>query len=301
MRNIKTKIITAGTTFALAGLFSVANPTDTFAAEYDSSNWSARSTSEIKSDIENNSDGSKYTFQWGDTLSAIASATDLSVNKLTEINNINNANVIYAGNSIYLSGDNHIVTVDNNKEVKSYDVSDEKVKEVETPKETQEKIQSKESKQSKSKDKAEAAESEVKETKKKETKNTEEKKTETKKQETKAEAKDSSKEKTANESASSEEKSGNWVTVEATAYSTNEPGLSDTTATGINLNENPRVIAVDPSVIPLGSKVYVPGYGTYIAGDTGGAIKGKRIDIHMTSIDDCYAFGRRTMDIQILD
>ncbi|SDQ33948.1 3D (Asp-Asp-Asp) domain-containing protein [Carnobacterium viridans] len=95
--------------------------------------------------------------------------------------------------------------------------------------------------------------------------------------------------------------SGKTVTVEATAYSTNQPELSDTTATGINLNENPNVIAVDPSVIPLGSTVYIPGQGTFIAGDTGSAIKGNRIDVHMTDLNQALAFGRQTMEVQILN
>ena len=53
------------------------------------------------------------------------------------------------------------------------------------------------------------------------------------------------------------------------------------TAMGHDLTANPnmKVIAVDPKVIPLGSKVWVEGYGEAIAGDTGGAIKGNRIDV----------------------
>src|SRR5699024_3216126 len=59
-------------------------------------------------------------------------------------------------------------------------------------------------------------------------------------------------------------------------------GRTGITATGQNLNANPnkKVIGVDPSVIPLGSRVYVEGYGEAIAGDTGGDIKGNRIDLH---------------------
>src|SRR5699024_8502909 len=71
----------------------------------------------------------------------------------------------------------------------------------------------------------------------------------------------------------------NTLTVEATAYSATSMG--GITATGMDLNENPgaKVIAVDPSVIPLGSKVHVEGYGEAVAGDTGGAIKGNKIDL----------------------
>jgi 3D (Asp-Asp-Asp) domain-containing protein len=66
------------------------------------------------------------------------------------------------------------------------------------------------------------------------------------------------------------------ITVNSSAYS-----LSGFTSTGINLRKNPNIklISVDPKVIKLGTKVYVPGYGIAIAGDTGGSIKGNKIDI----------------------
>ncbi|WP_142339218.1 G5 and 3D domain-containing protein [Bacillus sp. AFS055030] len=90
--------------------------------------------------------------------------------------------------------------------------------------------------------------------------------------------------------------------VEATAYSPYDAGMSGITAIGINIRKNPnkKLIAVDPKVIPLGSKVWVEGYGVAIAGDTGGAIKGKRIDILMPTKDDCFDFGRRTVKIRII-
>ena len=56
-------------------------------------------------------------------------------------------------------------------------------------------------------------------------------------------------------------------------------------------NPNTKVIAVDPTVIPLGSKVYVEGYGNAIAEDTGGAIKGNRIDRFIPSEQDAINFG----------
>lgn len=94
---------------------------------------------------------------------------------------------------------------------------------------------------------------------------------------------------------------GRTLTVEATAYSRNEPGLTNFTATGIDLRSNPMVIAVDPSVIPLGTLLDVPGYGIAIAGDTGSAIKGNKIDLHMENLAACHAFGRQTITITILD
>nr|WP_222439442.1 G5 and 3D domain-containing protein [Sporosarcina sp. BP05] len=91
--------------------------------------------------------------------------------------------------------------------------------------------------------------------------------------------------------------------VTATAYTAYCNGCSGITRTGINLRANPnlKVIAVDPSVIPLGSKVWVEGYGYAVAGDTGGAIKGKKIDLHVPTKSDAYKFGRRQVKIKIID
>ncbi|RYL97863.1 hypothetical protein EWH99_13270 [Sporolactobacillus sp. THM7-7] len=88
------------------------------------------------------------------------------------------------------------------------------------------------------------------------------------------------------------------MAVEATGYA-----LKGTTATGIDLGKNPnaKVIAVDPNRIPLGTKVAIPGYGVYTAADTGGNIKGNRIDIHLPSHEEAIQFGRQTMTIKILD
>lgn len=97
------------------------------------------------------------------------------------------------------------------------------------------------------------------------------------------------------------ETSGRKVNVNATAYSRNQASLSNHTFTGIDLRDNPMVIAVDPSVIPLWSLVEIPGYGIYLAGDTGSAIVGNRIDIHMESLDSAWAFGRRQMTVTVLN
>ncbi|WP_079477416.1 G5 and 3D domain-containing protein [Halobacillus salinus] len=89
----------------------------------------------------------------------------------------------------------------------------------------------------------------------------------------------------------------------ATAYTASCSGCSGVTATGINLNANPnaKVIAVDPSVIPLGTRVWVEGYGYAVAGDTGGAINGNRIDLHVSSQSKALSFGRRNVKVKILD
>lgn len=66
-------------------------------------------------------------------------------------------------------------------------------------------------------------------------------------------------------------------------------------------NPHLKVIAVDPKVIPLGSDVWVEGYGYAVAGDTGGAIKGNIIDLFMPNIDDAYKWGRRTVRVKVLN
>lgn len=84
------------------------------------------------------------------------------------------------------------------------------------------------------------------------------------------------------------------MTFEATAYS-GDP----ITATGTTPQVG-RTIAVDPKVIPLGSKVYIEGMGTFIAEDTGGVIKGNIIDIFMGSSSECKNWGRRNVRLKIL-
>lgn len=84
----------------------------------------------------------------------------------------------------------------------------------------------------------------------------------------------------------------------ATAYSGDR-----TTATGRSPVRNPggmSTIAVDPSFIPLGSKVYVEGYGYAIAADTGGAIKGNIIDLFLNSSSECWSWGRRPVTVLVV-
>lgn len=96
---------------------------------------------------------------------------------------------------------------------------------------------------------------------------------------------------------------GKTLTVTATAYTPHCKGCDGVTSTGINLNKdkNLKIIAVDKSVIPLGTKVYVPNYGIAVAGDTGGAIKGNRIDVLFYSKEQARQWGRKTITIKILD
>lgn len=97
--------------------------------------------------------------------------------------------------------------------------------------------------------------------------------------------------------------SGKEFYVTATAYTASCNGCSGITATGLDLRANPnaKVIAVDPSVIPLGTKVYVEGYGYAVAADTGGSVKGKRIDVFFPTSSEAYRWGMKRVKIKILD
>lgn len=70
------------------------------------------------------------------------------------------------------------------------------------------------------------------------------------------------------------------------------------TATGVEPREG--LIAVDPKVIPMGSKVYVEGYGYAIAADTGGAIRGNKIDVFFPTLRQCIDWGRKSIHIYVL-
>ena len=141
MKNFKSRLFVTSATLAAIGFMATANPIQANATEYTSSTWTARTADQIKADIQNLESGSKYTFQWGDTLSAIAVATDVSVNALVDVNSVGNADMIIAGNAIVLSADHKIVTVEQDSEVKSYDISSEEAVEVETPVEAVEEVQ----------------------------------------------------------------------------------------------------------------------------------------------------------------
>lgn len=77
----------------------------------------------------------------------------------------------------------------------------------------------------------------------------------------------------------------------ATAYTAGCSGCSGITASGHRAGHG--IVAVDPNVIPLGARLYIPGYGLAVAGDTGGAIRGHRIDLGFNSMRDALLFGRR--------
>lgn len=87
------------------------------------------------------------------------------------------------------------------------------------------------------------------------------------------------------------------IRVYATHYDSRCPGCNEWTAIGMRAGKG--VIAVDPKVIPLRSKIYIPGYGMAVAGDTGGAIKGNIIDL---GFDDARTAGwsAKFIDIYLL-
>lgn len=89
-----------------------------------------------------------------------------------------------------------------------------------------------------------------------------------------------------------------WVTtMNATAYHPSDGNGLGITATGTRAGYG--TVAVDPSVIPLGTRVYIPQYGDAIAADTGGAIKGNKIDLCMETFEECYNFGRQDVEVFI--
>jgi resuscitation-promoting factor RpfB len=81
----------------------------------------------------------------------------------------------------------------------------------------------------------------------------------------------------------------------ATAYTGDCSGCSGITASGRRAGHG--IVAVDPRVIPLGTRLYIPGYGLAVAGDTGGAIVGDRIDLGFDSTRDALIFGRREVTV----
>jgi 3D (Asp-Asp-Asp) domain-containing protein/peptidoglycan hydrolase CwlO-like protein len=93
---------------------------------------------------------------------------------------------------------------------------------------------------------------------------------------------------------------GEWKMV-ATAYFSGGGGLSGDGITATGLRARKGVVAVDPRVIPLGTKLYIEGYGEAQAADTGGWIKGNRIDLCFDSLQECMVYGRRNIYIYLVE
>ncbi|WP_346889413.1 3D domain-containing protein [Clostridium sp. UBA1056] len=93
------------------------------------------------------------------------------------------------------------------------------------------------------------------------------------------------------------------ISCESTAYTSDRGDSGTVTATGTTVKRNPdgySTVAVDPRVIPLGTKLYIEGYGLAIAEDTGGAILGNKVDVYVNSYDEAVNWGRRQVNVYIL-
>lgn len=97
------------------------------------------------------------------------------------------------------------------------------------------------------------------------------------------------------------------LSMKATAYTSSSactgknPGDKGFGITASGMKAQVGVVAVDPSVIPLGTKLYVEGYGYAVAGDTGGAIKGHKIDLYFNSHSEAIRFGIKNLDVYVLN
>jgi 3D (Asp-Asp-Asp) domain-containing protein len=85
---------------------------------------------------------------------------------------------------------------------------------------------------------------------------------------------------------------GSTITVTATGYS-----LPGRTSSGLPVG--PGIVAVDPAVIPLGTRLTIPGYGEGVAADTGSAVSGYTIDLWFPTLADALAWGKRTVTITL--
>lgn len=92
-------------------------------------------------------------------------------------------------------------------------------------------------------------------------------------------------------------KNSQSLVVIASAYA---PGAGAGHITAIGKRARRGIVAVDPRVIPLGTKLYIPGYGYGVAADTGGAIKGNRIDLCFDTREEAINWGRRRVVVYII-
>lgn len=96
------------------------------------------------------------------------------------------------------------------------------------------------------------------------------------------------------------------LVMKATAYTNDyastgkRPGDKYFGITASGMKAQVGVVAVDPTVIPLGTKLYIENYGYAIAGDVGGGIKGNKIDLFFNTSKECKQFGRRTITVWVL-
>jgi len=296
------------------------------AAQYDTSVQNLLDINDLKSEVihpkdvikvsESDEDGEEtvYTVEKGDTLSAIAKEFNVSVNDIKEWNNLS-SDIIVIGNELSINGTAEAPAVE--EEAAEEPAEEPAVEEEAAEEPAEEPAVEEEAAEEPAEEPAveeEAAEEPAEEPAVEE-EAAEEPAEEPAVEEEAAEepAEEATVEQTSNEEATaseSEEQSsdngspqGETISVEATAYTADCNGCSGVTATGVDLNQDPnaKVIAVDPSVIPLGSEVYVEGYGYATAADTGGAINGNKIDLHVPSQDEAVNFGRQQVNVTIVE
>jgi len=98
-----------------------------------------------------------------------------------------------------------------------------------------------------------------------------------------------------------EEKKKDYIIMEASAYTKSHEEQTHKGITKSGTQVSRGIVSVDPRIIPLKTKLYIEGYGEAIALDTGGAIKGNRIDLYMNTKKEAFEFGRKNLKVFILD
>jgi 3D (Asp-Asp-Asp) domain-containing protein/LysM repeat protein len=248
-------------------LWNIAEQYNTTVDELVEVNDLKTTTIQPKQEIVIDNEVETYVVEKGDTLGGISKDHNTTVTKLKDWNDLK-SDLIITGQKLAVNGKQKA-------DKESAPVTEAKAETKEAPKEE---VKTEPKKEKKQEPKAEP---------KKETK-----------QESKSEPK-----KEASNNKSEKSSKGETVSVTATAYTAKCEGCSGVTSTGVDLNANPnaKVIAVDPSVIPLGTKVHVEGYGDATAADIGGAIKGNKIDVHVPTEGEANNWGVKTVNVTILD
>jgi 3D (Asp-Asp-Asp) domain-containing protein/LysM repeat protein len=260
-----------------------------------------------------------YTVVKGDTLWDISRAFGITVAELKERNNLTydliivgqvltipNANtehinqqVVKRASLAHKQKNLNVTNQDTPVEVQSQKAEEQPAKAEESNKKSTTQSVEKSEEQTESA-KTQSAEKSVKQAESPKTQSADEPKQQTERVETKAAIQPNEQSKEAEKTVV---EAGDTRSVEATAYTVESAGGNGITTIGIDLNKNPdaKVISVDPNVIPLGTKVYVEGYGHAIAGDTGSAIKGNKIDVYLPTEEEALNWGRRTVNVTILE
>ncbi|WP_152656948.1 3D domain-containing protein [Oceanobacillus sp. CFH 90083] len=219
----------------------------------------------LVSEPNENGEETRYTIEKGDTLSEIAKKFGVSINDIKEWNNLS-SDTIVIGYQLSINGAAAEPAAETVTEEPAEEATEEQAEESAPVEEESEPAQEEAPAEQTSNEEASASEP-------------------------------------AEQSSNNDSPQGETISVEATAYTAGCDGCSGVTATGVDLNANPnaKVIAVDPSVIPLGSKVYVEGYGYATAADTGGAINGNKIDLHVPTKQEALNFGRQQVNVTIVE